>query len=173
MLYCIAKGKGYAMGRSPMTDDPVRSYTMSRIRSKNTSIELSLRRALWASGIRYRKNYRKLPGTPDIAITKHGIAVFCDGDFWHGRDWATVKRKLKSNREYWVEKIERNIRRDRETNNRLCSMGWTVVRFWGSDIRRDLPGCVEDIKDVIFMNTIEKRFRYDSFFEEDDIWENR
>ena len=136
---------------------------MSRIKSKDTSIEVSLRRAVWASGIRYRKNYKKLPGTPDIAITKYCIAVFCDGDFWHGKDWDVKKHRLRNNREYWVEKIERNISRDCEVNKRLCGMGWTVVRFWGSEIRKDVHGCVEDIKDVIFQEMIERGCRNDYF----------
>jgi len=129
---------------------------MSRIKSKNTSIEVSLRKALWASGIRYRKNYSKLPGTPDIAITKHCIAVFCDGDFWHGRDWEAKKHRIRSNRDYWVEKIDRNISRDHETDKKLCWMGWTVVRFWGTDIIKDVSNCVEDIKDLILQQQIEK-----------------
>ena len=155
------------MGKSPAAENYKRSYTMSRIKSKNTTIEVSLRKALWGSGIRYRKNYRKLPGTPDIAITKYGIAVFCDGDFWHGKDWEAKKHKLRNNREYWIEKIERNIRRDCETNKRLNAMGWTVVRFWGSDIRKDVSGCVEDIKEVIFQIIIERGYRDDLFT--DDI----
>lgn len=123
---------------------------MSRIKSKDTSIELALRRALWREGIRYRKNYKKLPGSPDIAITKHRIAIFCDGDFWHGKDWDAKKGKFKSNRAYWIEKIERNISRDSETDKTLAWQGWTVIRFWGSDISKDVAGCVEDIKNVIF-----------------------
>ena len=153
------------MGKPPTTDDKKRSYTMSRIKSKNTSIELSLRKALWASGIRYRKNYAILPGTPDIAITKHNIAVFCDGDFWHGKDWARKKARIRNNRDYWIDKIERNIKRDIITDQTLHSLGWTVVRFWGSDIREDLSGCVEDVKDIIFQIGIDESnniYEYDN-----------
>ena len=137
------------------TDDAKRRHTMSRIKSKDTSIEVSLRKALWHAGIRYRKNYDKLPGTPDIAITKHRIAIFCDGEFWHGKDWEKKKSKIKSNREYWIKKIERNICRDNETRARLQNREWTVVRFWGSEIRDDLEGCVEEIKDIIFQCRLE------------------
>ena len=144
------------MGKPPTTDDKKRSYTMSRIKNKNTSIELSLRKALWASGIRYRKNYKTLPGTPDIAITKYHIAVFCDGDFWHGKDWASKKTSIKSNQDYWIDKIEHNIKRDIKTDQALHSLGWTVARFWGTDICEDLTGCVEDIKDIIFQLRIEE-----------------
>ena len=139
----------------PHTDDAVRSRTMSRIRSKNTSIEVSLRKALWHSGIRYRVNYKKLPGTPDIAITKHKIAVFCDGEFWHGKDWKTKTANIKSNREYWLSKIERNIVRDNETNKALSFCGWTIIRFWGDEIRNNLNGCVEDVKDALLQTGID------------------
>lgn len=154
------------MGRSPPTDDLKRRYTMSRIKNKNTSIEVSLRKALWHSGIRYRKNYTKLPGAPDIAITKHQIAIFCDGEFWHGKDWDIKKHKIKSNREYWIEKIERNINRDCKTEKLLYGMGWTVIRFWGTDIRKDLSGCIDEIKNIIFQNKIEE---YDSKYEYEEI----
>ena len=143
------------MGISPPTDDIKRRYVMSRIKNKDTSIEVNLRKALWGAGIRYRKNYKKIPGTPDIAITKYQIAIFCDGEFWHGKDWETKKVTIKSNREYWLEKIERNINRDSETDRALCGMGWVVMRFWGSDIRKNISGCVEDIKDTIFHSKIE------------------
>jgi len=149
------------MSKPPTTDDKTRSYTMSRIKSKDTSIELMLRKALWGSGIRYRKNYKKLPGAPDIAITKHRIAIFCDGDFWHGKNWSTISPKLKNNRVYWVEKIERNIRRDCEADMALHMMGWTVVRFWGSEIHKNLAGCVDDVKDVLFHKVLENERRYE------------
>ena len=150
------------MGKSPPTDDVNRRYIMSRIKNKDTSIEVNLRKALWGAGIRYRKNYRKIPGVPDIAITKYQIAIFCDGEFWHGKDWEVKKAKLKSNREYWIEKIERNMNRDSETDRNLYGMGWTVMRFWGSDIQKNLHSCVEDIKDTIFQSKIDA---YSSDFE--------
>ena len=143
------------MAGYPHTDDAKRSRTMSRIRSKNTSIEVRLRKALWHSGIRYRVNYAKLPGSPDIAITKHKIVVFCDGEFWHGKDWKTKMAKIRSNRDYWLAKIERNIMRDNEANKALLYQGWKIIRFWGADIERDLNGCVEDVKEMIFQNQIE------------------
>ena len=93
-----------------------RSQTMSHIKGKNTSIEILLRKSLWHRGIRYRKNYKKLPGTPDIAITKYKIAIFCDSEFFHGHNWEIKKQKLGNNREYWIKKIERNMARDREND---------------------------------------------------------
>ena len=128
---------------------------MSRIKNKDTSIEVSLRKALWRSGVRYRKNYAKLPGAPDIAVTKHRIAIFCDGEFWHGKGWEVKKPRIKSNREYWVSKIERNMARDADADQRLHGMGWTVVRFWGEEIRNNLLDCVETIEDIIFQSRIE------------------
>jgi DNA mismatch endonuclease (patch repair protein) len=139
----------------PSPVDAVRSYTMSRIKSKNTSIESSLRRALWRAGIRYRKNYQNLPGTPDIAITKHRIAVFCDGDFWHGRDWDTKNVKIQNNREYWIAKIERNIAHDEEVNAALTELGWSILRFWGSDIKKNLRGCVYQVRRAITIKQLE------------------
>ncbi|MCL1834689.1 MAG: very short patch repair endonuclease [Oscillospiraceae bacterium] len=137
------------------TADMKRSYIMSRIGSIDTSIEVLLRKALWHSGIRYRKNYSKLPGTPDIAITKYKIAIFCDGEFWHGKDWESKKTEIRSNRDYWISKIERNIGRDNEVNQRLCGSGWIVLRFWGKQILDDLTGCVNDINEVIFSSKVE------------------
>ena len=95
-----------------------RRKNMQAIRSKDTSIEVALRTALWHRGIRYRKNYNQLPGKPDIAITKHKIAVFCDSDYWHGYDWENRHQKIKSNRDYWIPKIERNMARDKKVNNK-------------------------------------------------------
>ena len=137
------------MKEYPHTDDIVRSRTMSRIKSKNTSIEVSLRKALWHSGVRYRKNYSKLPGKPDIAVTKHHVAIFCDGEFWHGKDWETKRPNIQNNRDYWLSKIERNMARDDEANKALTDIGWTVVRFWGTEINKNLEGCIKTVESVI------------------------
>ena len=143
------------MGKAPSTDDLVRRRTMSRIKSKNTSIEVTLRKALWHSGIRYRVNYARLPGTPDIAITKYQIAIFCDGEFWHGKDWEEKRPNIKNNRDYWIEKIERNMNRDRRNEWALNCMGWIVLRFWGSEIHKDLYKCVNEVKYAIIQRKIE------------------
>ncbi|MCL2058129.1 MAG: very short patch repair endonuclease [Oscillospiraceae bacterium] len=144
------------MSKSPPASDPKRSYTMSRIKNKNTSIEVLLRKALWASGIRYRKNYANLPGVPDIAITKHNIAIFCDGEFWHGKDWEEKKHRIHHNSEYWINKIDRNICRDCETNRQLFGIGWTVLRFWGTDINKNISGCVDEVQDAIIHCIIDR-----------------
>ena len=128
-----------------------RSKNMSKIRGKDTSIELALRKALWAKGYRYRKNYKAIPGSPDIAITKYRIAIFCDGEFFHGYDWDVQKARILRGDHglYWVDKIENNMERDKEKDNELKLMGWTVLHFWGHDIKKDLNGCVEAVKETI------------------------
>ena len=118
---------------------------MSRIRGKDTSIEVKLRKALWHKGIRYRKNYKKIPGRPDIAITKYKIAVFVDGEFWHGYDWENRKGKLKSNRDYWIEKIEENIARDKRNDKLLQESGWITIHFWEKEVNKDLKRCKEEV----------------------------
>ena len=126
-----------------------RRKNMQHIRSKDTSIEIALRTALWHEGIRYRKNYKVLPGKPDIALTRYKIAVFCDSSFWHGRDFDS-KKKPETNAAYWDAKIRRNTERDREVEQQLRALGWTVLRFWDDEIKKDLDGCVRTVKEAIF-----------------------
>ena len=129
-----------------------RHKNMQHIRSKDTTIEVLLRKSLWKKGYRYRKNYDKLPGKPDIAITKYKIAIFCDGEFFHGKDWEVLKPRLErgNNSEYWIKKISRNMVRDDEINKRLLFEGWTVIRFWGNDIKKNIDECVRVVEEVIF-----------------------
>ena len=125
---------------------------MSRIRGKDTSIELALRKALWAKGYRYRKNYKGLPGSPDIALTKYKIAIFCDSEFFHGKDWDSLKIKLEKGKNpgYWIKKIERNIERDWDKDKKLEMEGWTVIHFWGKDILKNTDECIKVIEETIF-----------------------
>lgn len=125
-----------------------RHKAMKNIHSSDTSIEVRLRKALWHEGIRYRKNLKGLPGTPDIAIMRWKIAVFCDGSFWHGKGF-DLKKPFGTHRAYWEAKIRRNMDRDAEANRRLEAMGWTVLRFWGEDIDRHLPDCVASVREAI------------------------
>lgn len=126
-----------------------RKKNMQAIRSKDTTIELTLRKALWKKGIRYRKNYKGLIGKPDIVITKYRIVVFCDSDFWHGYDWDNGKSRIKSNQEYWIPKIERNMKRDKEVTAVLVEQGWIVLRFWEHSIRKNLESCLDDIEEAV------------------------
>ena len=126
-----------------------RRRNMQAIRSKDTTIELRLRKALWERGVRYRKNYKKLIGKPDSAITKYKIAVFCDSDYWHGYDWENRNQRIKSNRDYWVPKIERNMERDREVTAALQNEGWLVLRFWEWQIRKHLDECIGAILQAV------------------------
>lgn len=129
-----------------------RHKNMSRIRSKDTRIELILRKALWQKGYRYRKNYSFLPGTPDIALPKYRIAIFCDSEFFHGKDWDKLKLRLENgnNSTYWIRKITRNMERDREVDHALFFQEWTVLRFWGEDIKKHTEECVKAVEDAIF-----------------------
>ena len=132
---------------------------MQHNRSRDTSIEVALRKALWHRGYRYRKNYKKLPGSPDIVLTKYKVVIFCDSEFFHGKDWEIKKPKLQkgTNPEFWINKIERNMQRDIENDQRLLCMGWTVIHFWGNDILNDTETCVQVIEEAIldiFLNKI-------------------
>lgn len=129
-----------------------RHKNMQHIRSKDTCIEVILRKALWKRGYRYRKNCRDIPGKPDIAIVKYKIAIFCDGEFFHGKDWEVLKPRLEksSNAEYWVDKISRNRERDDLVNKKLLADGWTVIRFWGKDIKNNTEECVRAVEETVF-----------------------
>lgn len=130
-----------------------RKKNMRAIKSKDTSIEVKLRKALWEKGIRYRKNYKELPGKPDIALTQFKIAIFCDSSFFHGYDWKNKKKRIQTNRQYWISKIERNMKHDKNINQQLTDLGWTVIRFWDVDIKKNLERCVETIIKCIMVTT--------------------
>ena len=120
-----------------------RSKIMKSIKGSDTGIEVRLRKALWHKGVRYRKNFKVFDCHPDIVITKYKIAVFCDGNFWHGKE--LQKRPIKHNSSYWNEKIRRNVERDLENTIELRDNGWIVLRFWEDDIQNNLPNCVDDV----------------------------
>lgn len=130
---------------------PAASRSKKANRKTDSRHEVLLRRELTRIGIRYRKNSCKLIGTPDVTIPRAKIAVFCDGDFWHGRDWARLRRALqrRHNADYWVAKILRNRRRDREVSQELARMGWHVLRLWETDILKNPVGAAEIIRDLI------------------------
>lgn len=125
------------------------SYNMSRVRSSGTNIERVLGKALWSAGIRYRKQYGKVPGRPDYAFVGAKIAIFCDSSFWHGRGWPDAADAIKSNRDFWVAKIEYNIARDREVDRQLAGIGWQVIRFWDDEILKHTASCVDRVKAML------------------------
>ncbi|MEE1961682.1 very short patch repair endonuclease [Allomuricauda taeanensis] len=124
---------------------PERSKIMGKIRGKNTKPELAFRKALWEAGYRYRIDYKKLIGKPDIALKKYKTVIFIDGEFWHGYNWEERKDKIKTNREFWIAKIERNIQRDEEVNDALDEMGYKVFRFWETEVKKDLDRCLDEV----------------------------
>ena len=128
------------------------SKNMSKIHSSDTSIEVRLRKALWHKGYRYRKNYKVLPGSPDIALTKYKIAIFCDSEFFHGKDWEILKLRLEKgkNPDFWIKKIERNRNRDCENDRQLLFLGYTVLHFWGQDITKHTDECLQAIEEAIW-----------------------
>ena len=129
-----------------------RHKNMKNIKNKDTSIEVTLRNALWNKGYRYRKNDKRLPGKPDIVLTKYKIAIFCDSEFFHGKDWEVLRSQLErgKNADFWIKKISKNQQRDEEVNKQLQYLGWTVIRFWGKDITKHTEECVQVIEETIF-----------------------
>lgn len=134
-----------------------RRKNMQNIKASNTKIEVLLRKALWKNGYRYRKNYKKLPGKPDIVLPKYKIAVFCDSEFFHGKDWEVLKPRLEmgNNSKFWIDKISKNRERDDQINKQLLFMGWTVVRFWGNDIKKRTEECVKVIEEIVFEQNLQ------------------
>lgn len=122
------------------------SFNMRRVKNKDSAIELALRKELWNRGLRYRKNVKSVYGKPDIAFIGKKIAVFCDSEFWHGYAWEIAQDEFQSRRDFWIPKIERNMQRDQEVNEKLRGDGWIVLRFWGKQIKRDVVACADEIE---------------------------
>ncbi|PZX11686.1 T/G mismatch-specific endonuclease [Breznakibacter xylanolyticus] len=128
---------------------------MQAIKSKNTKIEELLAKALRESGFRYRRNNSKIFGKPDFTFRKLKIAIFCDSEYFHGKDWETEKERIKTNTAFWQKKIEGNIARDKLVNETLSKNGWKVIRFWGNDIKKKLEFCVQLISNEVENKRIE------------------
>ena len=126
-----------------------RRKNMQAVKSKDSQIELLLRKELWARGLRYRKNVNRIYGKPDIVFIGKKVAVFCDSEFWHGYNWEERKKDFKSHQEFWIPKIERNMERDAEVTAKLESEGWTVIRFWGNEIKKDTAQCADIIEKAV------------------------
>ena len=129
-----------------------RRKNMKAVKSKDSKIELMLRQELWKRGLRYRKNSKSVFGHPDIVFIGRKVAVFCDSEFWHGYDWERRKNDIKSNKDFWISKIERNMARDQEVNEYLSAHGWKVLRFWGKQIEKDAADCADIIEDEVMGN---------------------
>ena len=129
-----------------------RHRNMQAIKNKDSEIELMLRKELWHRGLRYQKNSKKVFGHPDIVFLGKKVAVFVDSEFWHGFDWENRKNDFKSHQEFWIPKIERNMQRDIEVNTTLQTNGWTVLRFWGKEIKNNLNGCADSIERAVRNN---------------------
>lgn len=138
--------------------DIATSKRMASVKLKRGKEERMLSKALWHRGYKYRLNYKKLPGSPDIAITKYNVAIFVDGEFWHGKDWDKRKDRLKRNKEYWSEKIEENMRRDLKVDKELKQMGWISVRLWSKQVSDHLDECIEEIEELIRSIENEKEY---------------
>lgn len=126
------------------------SKTAKKIKSKNTLMELMLRKELWRRGYRYRINDKSVFGTPDITFRKQKVAIFCDSEFWHGKKYLTGE-KFKTNVGFWIGKIKRNIKRDILVNERLKSDGWIVLRFWGNNIKREMENVLTKIENSLMV----------------------
>lgn len=126
-----------------------KSESMARVKAKDTSFELLLRKALWARGLRYRANDKTVFGKPDIVFKKKKIAVFIDSEFWHGKDLLENKNIPKTNNDFWLKKLKRNIERDREVNEFLTGENWKVIRIWSKDLKKNLSVHVERIIDEV------------------------
>ena len=137
------------MKHQQLSTTPEISKRMANVHLKEGKAEVALAKELWRRGFRYRKNYRKLPGSPDIAVLKYHIAIFVDGEVWHGKDWEQKQLRLKSNQEYWKEKIEENIARDRRNDSLLTEMGWKPIHFWEKEVNKSLQSCVDSIMRAI------------------------
>ncbi|KAF2079432.1 very short patch repair endonuclease [Flavobacterium sharifuzzamanii] len=128
---------------------PERSKLMSKIKGKDTKPEILFRKELWKAGIRYRKHDKSLPGNPDITNKKLKLVIFIDGEFWHGYNWEEKKVKLKSNRDFWISKIERNMQKDRENNIKLENLGYKIFRFWDHEIKKDIEKCISLVNEYL------------------------
>ena len=126
-----------------------RRKNMQAVKNKNSKIEILLRKELWNRGLRYQKNRNDVFGKPDIVFKGKKVAVFCDSEFWHGYNREERKKDFKSHQEFWIPKIERNMQRDIEVTQKLESQGWTVLRFWGAEIKKETEKCALIIEKAV------------------------
>lgn len=125
------------------------SFNMKQVKNKDSKIEVALRKELWNRGLRYQKNVTSIFGKPDLVFKGKKVAVFCDSEFWHGYNWEERKKDFKSHQEFWIPKIERNMERDKEVTAELQRQGWTVLRFWGKEIKKNVCDCADIIEKAV------------------------
>lgn len=125
------------------------SFNMKQVKNKDSKIEVALRKELWNRGLRYQKNVTSIFGKPDLVFKGKKVAVFCDSEFWHGYNWDERKKDFKSHQAFWIPKIERNMERDKEVTAELQRQGWTVLRFWGKEIKKNVCGCADIIEKAV------------------------
>ncbi|MFR7562448.1 MAG: very short patch repair endonuclease [Coprobacillaceae bacterium] len=133
------------MKHQRLKTSPEISKRMAHVKTKKNSAEVMLAKSLWHRGYRYRLNYKALPGSPDVALTKYRIAIFIDGEFWHGKNFEQRKNKLKNNKDYWIEKIQENIDRDLRNDKLLRQMDWYPIHFWSNDVIKYCNQCIDEI----------------------------
>lgn len=126
-----------------------RTKNMKAIKSKNTKMEVKLAKELWSRGYRFRRNSKFVFGKPDFSLKKYMLAVFVDSEYFHGKNWETEKHRIKTNREFWWQKIEGNMKRDQKVNEQLKSSGWKVLRFWTEDVKKNCDFCLLTIEQEI------------------------
>ena len=126
-----------------------RRRNMQAVKNKDSKIEIALRKELWSRGLRYQKNVTSIFGKPDLVFKGKKVAVFCDSEFWHGYNWEERKKDFKSHQEFWIPKLERNLERDKEVTEELQKQGWTVLRFWGKEIKKNAGGCADIIEKAV------------------------
>ena len=129
---------------------------MKKVKSRDSKIEILLRKELWKRGLRYQKNVNEIFGKPDIVFRGKRIAIFCDSEFWHGFNWVERKKDFKTHQKFWIPKIERNIERDLEVTIQLRDEGWTVFRFWGKEIIKNTSECADIIERAVKNNEQKK-----------------
>mgnify|MGYP000418633407 CR=1 FL=1 len=126
-----------------------RTKNMKAIKSKNSKMEVKLAKELWAKGYRFRRNSKKIFGKPDFSLKKYKLAIFVDSEYFHGKNWEIEKHRIKTNRKFWWNKIETNIKRDQSVNKKLEESGWKVIRFWSGEVKKNVDFCLLTIEQTI------------------------
>lgn len=134
-----------------------RSWNMSRIKGKDTKIEVEVRKYLFSKGYRFRKNDKRYPGKPDIVLPKYHVAIFVHGCFWHRHEGCKDATTPKTRTEFWLEKFDKNVKNDRIKQEKLRELGWKVIVIWECEIKKDLIKTMEWLEQEIKYHDIEGR----------------